>query len=257
MKIATWNVNSIRARIDRVTSWLKKHQPDVVCLQETKVVDELFPRELLEDEGYNLEVFGQKAYNGVAILSKHPVEDAVRGLPGDGEDDEKRVIGCIVKDFMILNLYVPNGQNVGTPKYAFKLDWLLRLRQFLDEKYDTNEKVVVTGDFNITFDDRDVYDPEGLREAIHCSTPEREALKHVMDFGLEDALRKHHEEEGIYTWWHYRAGAFFKKQGLRIDHFLVSTPALDVCKDVSVHTTERAQKGSSDHAPVVADFGDA
>jgi exodeoxyribonuclease-3 len=257
MNIATWNVNSIRARIDRVAPWLREHQPDVVCLQETKVVNELFPRELLEDEGYNLEVFGQKAYNGVAILSKHPVEDVVRGLPGDGEDAERRVIGCIVKDFMILNLYVPNGQNLGTEKFKFKLEWLGRLRQFLDEKYDTSEKVVVTGDFNITFDDRDVHDPERLRETIHCSTPEREALQHVMDFGLDDALRKHHEEAGIYTWWHYRAGAFFKKQGLRIDHFLVSAPALEVCTGVEVHTAERAEKGSSDHAPVVASFEDA
>ena len=199
-------------------------------------------------------MFGQKAYNGVAILSKHPVEDVVRGLPGDPEESEKRVIGCIVNDFMVLNLYVPNGQAVGAEKYKYKLEWLQRLRSFLDDKYQASEKVVVTGDFNITFDDRDVYDPEKLREAIHCSTPEREALQNVMEFGLEDALRKHHEEAGIFTWWHYMAGAFFKKQGLRIDHFLVSQPALELCTEVKVHTQERAKKGSSDHAPVVAAF---
>ena len=254
MNIATWNVNSIRARLDKVTSWLKEKRPDVLCLQETKVTDDLFPREPLEDEGYNIEVFGQKAYNGVAILSKHPVEDVFRGLPGDEGETERRVIGCIVKDFMILNLYVPNGQDLGTEKYKFKLNWLQRLRSLLDEKYDTSEKVVVTGDFNITFDDRDVFDPDAMREAIHCSTPEREALKNVMDFGLEDALRKHHEEAGIYTWWHYRAGAYFKGQGLRIDHFLVSPPALDTCTGVEVDGDERAKKGSSDHAPVVASF---
>ncbi len=258
MKIATWNVNSVRARLGRVVPWLQQHRPDVVCLQETKVVDELFPRELLEDEGYEIVTFGQKTYNGVAILARHRIEDVVRGFPDDAEGADRRVIGCTVNGVMILNLYVPNGQEVGAPKFHWKLEWLRRLRGFLDERYDTREKLVVTGDFNITFDDRDVYDPVALRETIHCSTPERDALRHVTDFGLHDALRRHHEEAGIYTWWHYRAGAYPRDRGLRIDHFLMSKPAYEACTSVTVDKPERSGLGASDHAPVVAelDLGD-
>ncbi len=252
MKIVTWNVNSIRARLPRFLPWLQEQQPDIVCLQETKVVDELFPREPLEDEGYNLITFGQKTYNGVAILSKHPMEDVIKGFPGDGEDAEKRVLGCIIQDLMILNLYVPNGKEVGHAKFQYKMAWLKQLRALLDERYDIDEKVIVTGDFNITFDDRDVYDPEEWREKIHCSTEEREALANIMDFGLQDALRKFHEEEGIYTWWDFRTRGFARKAGLRIDHFLMSPKALEQCSDVAVDLEARDGKGPSDHAPVCA-----
>ena len=190
MRIATWNVNSVRARLNRLLPWLEEHQPDVLCLQETKVVDEQFPFEPIEDQGYECRVFGQKTYNGVAILSRVGSEDVVTGFPDDEDDAQKRVIGCQVGDVQILNLYVPNGSEVGSDKYRFKLDWLARLRAFLDERYDANEKLVVTGDFNITFDDRDVHDPELWHEKILCSTPEREALAEVMAFGLSDALRQ-------------------------------------------------------------------
>lgn len=254
MQIATWNVNSVRARLPRLVPWLEEHQPDVVCLQETKVRDDAFPLEPLEDAGYNVEVFGEKTYNGVALLSKHPIEAVVRGFPGDDADAPKRAIGGIVGDFMVLNLYVPNGKTVGHEKYAFKLGWLERLRAFLDESYDVAEKLVVTGDFNITFDDRDIHDPEAWHEKILCSTAEREALADVMAFGLEDALRKHHEEPGIYTWWDHRAGGFRRNLGLRIDHFLVTPPALEACTDVRVDVEARGGNGASDHAPVVADF---
>jgi exodeoxyribonuclease-3 len=254
MQIATWNVNSVRARLPRLVPWLEEHQPDVLCLQETKVVDELFPREYLEDQGYNVEVFGQKTYNGVAILARHGIEAVVRGFPDDAEDAQKRVIGCQVEDFLILNLYVPNGSAVGSDKYAFKLDWLQRLRRFLDEHYDPADQLVVTGDFNITFDDRDVHDPEAWRDKVHCSPAEREALAEVMAFGLHDALRKHTDEAGIYTWWDMRGGAFHKGEGLRIDHFLVSAPALGSCTAVTVDRDARKGKSPSDHAPVVATF---
>ncbi len=155
---------------------------------------------------------------------------------------------------MILNLYVPNGREVGHDHFHYKLAWLRHVGQLLEESYDASEKVVVTGDFNITFDDRDVHDPERYHEKIHCSTVERDALGDLMAFGLHDGLRKFHEEAGIYTWWHYRAGAYFKGQGLRIDHFLVSPPALETSTGVEVDVEERARKGSSDHAPVVASF---
>ncbi len=255
MKITTWNVNSLRARLTHVVDFLRAHRPDVLCLQETKVQDEQFPRELLEDEGYSIECFGQKSYNGVAILSQEPLEDVCRGLPDDPPDAERRVIGAIARDFMVLNLYVPNGQDVGTDKYRQKLDWLRRLRAFLDTRYSIAEKVVVVGDFNVTLDDRDVHDPVWWHERILCSTAERQAIRNVMAFGLSDALRLHHEEGGIYTWWHYRAGAAFKDDGLRIDHVFVSPPAAACCTDVIVHREERTKKTPSDHVPVTAVFG--
>ena len=254
MRVATWNVNSVRARLPRVLEWLDKAQPDVVCLQETKCLDEVFPREPIEDLGYQIETFGQKTYNGVAILSKHGMEDVVRGFPDDDEDAQKRVIGATVGDLMILNLYVVNGKEVGSDKYAFKLDWLERLNAFVRERYPMTEKVVLTGDFNITFDDRDVYDPEGWRDKILCSEPERAALAKIMEPGLHDAFRKFHEEGGLYTWWDFRTRGFQRGNGMRIDHFLVSQSALDACSGVEVDLEERGMEKPSDHAPVVATF---
>jgi exodeoxyribonuclease-3 len=252
MRIVTWNVNSVRARLPRLLPWLEENAPDVLCLQETKVIDDLFPYEPLEDLGYNVVVHGQKTYNGVAILARHGIEAVVRGFPDDEEGAQARVIGCAVEDVLVLNLYVPNGSSVGSDKYAYKLDWLGRLRAFLDATYDPAEKIVVCGDFNITFDDRDVHDPEKWHEKILCSTPEREALRHVMDFGLTDALRKHHDEAGIYTWWDMRGGSFPRDHGLRIDHFLMSEAALAACTAVDVDREARKGQGPSDHAPVLA-----
>jgi len=256
MKIVTWNVNSVRARLPRLVPWLQQHSPDVVCLQETKVEDGSFPREHIEDEGYNIEVFGQKTYNGVAILSKWDIEAVIKGFPDDEPDAAKRVLGCVVKDVMILNLYVPNGKSVESEHYQAKLVWLKKLRALLDERFDPTEKVVVTGDFNITFDDRDVWNPDGLRDSLHCSAPERDALAHVMEFGLTDALRRLHEEPGIYTWWDHRGRGFDRGEGLRIDHFLLSDAAMDCCTDVTVDTEARGGKGPSDHAPVFATLSD-
>jgi exodeoxyribonuclease-3 len=252
MRIASWNLNSVRARLPRLVPWLEANKPDVLCMQETKVVDEMFPREPFEEAGYNVVTFGQKSYNGVAIASREPIENIVRGFPDDDADGQKRVIGGVIGDVIILNVYVPNGSSVGSDKFALKLAWLDRLRTFLDSDYDVTEKVVVAGDFNITFDDRDVHDPDEWREKIHCSTPEREALGHVMEFGLVDALRKHHEEPGIYTWWDMRGGAFWKDKGLRIDHFLMSPSAVDVCSALDVDRDARKGKGPSDHVPVIA-----
>ncbi len=257
MKIATWNVNSIRARLSRVVPWLQEHSPDIVCMQETKVVDDQFPKELLEDEGYNLMVSGQKTYNGVAVLAQHQIENVITELPdpSTADEKEKRVLGCCIEDFMILNLYVPNGREVGHDHFHYKLAWMKRVRQLLEESYDANEKVVVTGDFNITFDDRDVHDPERYHEKIHCSTPERDALRDLMAFGLHDGLRKFHEEGGIYTWWDYKTRGFSRDHGLRIDHFLLSQKALDACDNVWVDKKERDGNSPSDHAPVLATFG--
>jgi exodeoxyribonuclease-3 len=256
MRVATWNVNSIRARLERVVHWLEAAKPDVLCLQETKCSDEQFPREPLEELGYQVEHYGQRSYNGVALLSRHGLEDVVRGL--DGVDDEvhgRRVIGATVGDLMLLDVYVVNGERVGTPKFARKLQWLELLARHMRERYDlVGEKVVVCGDFNVTFDDRDVYDPELWRERILCSTPEREALAGVMQPGLVDAFRRFHEEGGHYTWWDYRTRGFQRGEGLRIDHFLLSEPALAACTGVEVDTRARGGERPSDHAPVIATF---
>jgi exodeoxyribonuclease III len=252
MKIATWNVNSVRARLPRVIDWLESQKPDVVCLQEIKCLDEQFPRETFEDLGYRVATFGQKTYNGVAILSKQAIEDVVRGLPGEPQDAQKRVIGAQIGDLMLLNLYVVNGESVGSPKYAHKLEWMERVAQFVRERYDMKEKVVLCGDFNVTFDDRDVYDPEGWRGKILCSDAERSALQRIREAGLVDAFRHFREEGGHYTWWDFRTRGFQRGQGLRIDHFLMSEPALSRCSGIEIDTPARGGEKPSDHAPVIA-----
>jgi exodeoxyribonuclease-3 len=252
MRIATWNVNSIRARMSRFLPWLEARKPDVVCLQETKCLDEQFPREPIEELGYNVEVFGEKTYNGVAILSRSRPEDVQRGLPGEPPDAQKRVIGATVSGVMILCVYVVNGKQVGSGEYARKLEWLRRLRSHLESFYDPSEKIVVAGDFNITVDDRDVYDPGEWKERILCSTPEREALAQILDVGFADALRHHHPEPGLYTWWDFRTGGFGRGRGLRIDHLLLSPRALEACTAVEVDLEARKGKTTSDHAPVIA-----
>ena len=258
MRIATWNVNSIRARLPRLLPWLEQDGPDVVCLQETKCLDEVFPREPIEELGYNIAITGQKTYNGVAILSKTPLEAVVMGFPDDSPEAEKRVIGATIGDVMVLNLYVVNGKEVGSDKYAYKLDWLERLHEFIDGQYPSKsgrlaEKLVVTGDFNVTFDDRDVYDPAGWRDKVLCSELERDALAKIMGLGLKDAYRKFEQEGGRYTWWDFRGRGFERgNRGMRIDHFLMSDAAYAACTDVTVDLKARAGEKPSDHAPVIA-----
>jgi len=253
MRIATWNVNSVRARLPRVVAWLAKERPDVLCMQETKVEDEAFPREAFEELGYDVATFGQKTYNGVAIAARQRIEDVRRGIEDGVEDfEEARVIAATVGDVMLLDLYVVNGQEVGADRYFYKLEWLARVRKLITERFDMGEKVVVTGDFNVTFDDRDVHDPKRWHEKILCSTPEREALAKIVDCGLADAFRKFHAEGGHYTWWDFRTLAFKRGWGLRIDHFLMSPPALAACSGVSIDVEERGRERPSDHAPVVA-----
>jgi len=257
MKITTWNVNGLRARLTHVIDFLREVEPDVLCLQETKVQDDLFPVEALEDEGYDVCWFGQKGYNGVAILANRELEDVVKGFADDPEDAERRVLGATVGGVSVLDLYVVNGQDVGTDKYEYKLDWMRRLRAFLDARYAASTPLVVVGDFNVTFDDRDVHDPQWWKDRILCSDRERQAMRNVMAFGLDDALRLHHQQAGIYTWWHYRAGAALADDGLRIDFVLTTAPMTERCRDVIVHKDERLKKSPSDHVPVTAVFADA
>jgi len=252
MKIATWNVNSVRARLPRVVDWLEQKRPDVVCLQEIKCLDEQFPREAIEELGYNVETFGQKTYNGVAILSKQRIEDVERGFPGDALDAQRRVMLATIGDVLLLNVYVVNGEEVGSAKFAYKLEWMAKLADFVAQRLDMREKVVITGDFNVTFDDRDIYDPAAWREKVLCSTPERQALQRVMQPGLVDAFRRFNEEPGHYTWWDFRTRGFERGLGLRIDHFLMSEPALAACSGIEIDQLARGGEKPSDHAPVIA-----
>lgn len=254
VRIATWNVNSVRARLPRLLPWLKERRPDVVCLQELKCVDEAFPREPLEELGYNVETFGQKTYNGVALLSREPIAGVVKGLPGDPEGLERRVIGGTIGRLQVLNVYVVNGQEVGCEKYDDKLAWLDRLRAYIAGDFDLAQPFLLAGDFNVTFDDRDVHDPEAWRERILCSTPERAALARVMDLGLCDAFRAFHQEGGHYTWWDFRTFGFKNNQGLRLDHVLLSPSALAACTGVEIDLEARGGQKPSDHAPVLAAF---
>lgn len=256
MKITSWNVNGIRARLTHIIDFLREHEPDVLCLQETKVIDDLFPRDLIEDEGYDVIFTGQKGYNGVAILAAHKIEDVVMGMPDDPPDADKRVIAATVNGFRVLNLYVVNGQEVGAEKYTYKLDWLRRLRTYLDTDFRASDDIAVVGDFNITRDDRDVHDPAWWKDRILCSDKERDAMRNIMAFGLEDSFRQHHEGAGLYTWWHYTGGSLEKDEGLRIDYVLSSSSASKRCTDVIVHKEERHKKTPSDHAPVTAIYAD-
>jgi len=248
MRIVTWNVNSVRARLARVLEFLERVKPDVVCLQETKCMEDQFPYEPIQDAGYQCAVLGQKTYNGVAILSKRRIEDVRKNF---GEETEARVISAQVEDVLFVNLYVVNGQEVGAERYYYKLDWLARVRDHIGTNFDMKEKLVVLGDFNITFDDRDVHDPDLWREKILCSTPEREALSGFTEMGLADGFRKFHQESGHHTWWDFRTKGFERGLGLRIDHVLMSPSALAATTNAEIDLDARRGEKPSDHAPVV------
>lgn len=249
MIVATWNVNSIRMRLERLLDWLRRRAPDIVCLQETKVVDEDFPAGPIRELGYHCVFRGEKSYNGVAVLARSPILDPVLSLPGD---PECRFIDCTIRGIRVVNLYAPNGGEVGSPKYESKLHWYGRLREYLDAGLDPAAEVALCGDFNVAPDDRDVWDPEQWRGQILFSEPEKEALRRLIAWGLADALRLHHPEGGLYTWWDYRAGAFHRGWGVRIDHILLSRPLAQRCTAVEIDRDERKGKKPSDHAPVLA-----
>jgi exodeoxyribonuclease-3 len=252
VKLATWNINSIRARNDRLLAWLEKERPDVLCLQETKVEDAAFPVDALAKAGYQVATFGQRSYNGVAILSTQPLADVTRAF-GDGEDDgDARVIAATAHGVRVVCVYVVNGQELTSDRYPYKLAWLRRLRAMLDRTAKPDQPLVVCGDMNVAPDDRDVWSPEKWREQIHCSTPEREALAYVLGFGLTDVFRKHHGDEKVYSWWDYRGVAFFKDQGLRIDHIFATTSVADRCTSCTIDRSARKGQDASDHAPVIA-----
>lgn len=257
LTVATYNVNSIRARLDRVLAWLGRSACDVVCLQELKVADDEFPREAFEAAGWHCAVHGQRTYNGVAILSRSPLTGVSAGL-GDGvADPEARLLVAHAAGARIVCAYVPNGQTVGSAKWAYKLAWMARLRAWLERSASPDEPLVLAGDFNVAPEDRDVARPEEWRDSVLCHAEARAALRAIVDWGLVDTVRLHHHGDGPYTWWDYRMLGFPKNNGLRIDHVLVTDPLGRGCRSAYVVRDERKGKQPSDHAPVVAELAGA
>lgn len=253
MKIATWNVNSMNVRQGHVVEWLQAQQPDILVLQEIKQPTEKFPTDALSAIGYHSIASGQKTYNGVAIVSKIRPENPVTDLPGL-DDPQRRVLASTAGDVRVINLYVPNGSEVGSEKYAYKLGWLASLRDFLEAELAEHPNVVVLGDFNIAPADADVHDPEKWGEAILCSPPERQALGALLELGLADVFRQFEQPEKIFSWWDYRAAGFRRNAGLRIDLVLASKAMAERCTASYVDKEPRAWERPSDHAPVVAEF---
>ena len=257
MKIATWNVNSIRTRKDQVLAFLAEEAPDVVGLQEIKVTDDQFPTAAFEEAGYTPVVFGQKTYNGVAFLARTDTvtaEEVVRGFPDDGEEAQARLIAARFGPLRLVNIYLPNGSEVASEKYAYKLDWMERLRNWLDQTFDPAVPTVLVGDFNVATEDRDVYDPEAFRDRVLFSEPEKAAMERIRQWGFTDCFRKHHDEAGLYSWWDYRMNMFRRGNGLRIDHIWASEPAAAACTACDIHVEPRRWERPSDHAPVVAEL---
>ena len=255
MRCASWNVNSLRVRLPQLLAWLETAQPDLIGIQETKIQDEDFPLIDIEAAGYQAIYSGQKTYNGVAILSRLPHQpvDVITDIPGF-EDSQRRVLAATYDDIRFINLYVPNGAMVGSDKYAYKLDWLEHLRYYLQAQLATHRKLIVVGDFNIAPQDRDVHDPVVWEGSVLVSPKERQALQAIQQLGLHDSFRLFHTEEGQFTWWDYRAAAFRRNMGLRIDHILVSQALRDSCTGCQIDTEPRGWERPSDHAPVYADF---
>lgn len=254
MKIATWNVNSVTARLPLVLKWLEAAGPHVLCLQETKCTDDKFPAEAFAELGYRSEAFGQRTYNGVAILSRSAVERVQRGFPDDEEGAHARLLAATVEGVRIVNVYVPNGQFVGSDKYRFKLEWMRRLRALFDEEYKQSEQVLLCGDFNVAPEERDVHDPALWEGRILFSRRERAALEQIKAWGFVDAFRLHTEEGGHFSWWDYRQGAFRRNAGLRIDHIWVSEPLSARNTATWIDTEPRTWERPSDHTPVVAEL---
>jgi exodeoxyribonuclease-3 len=255
MEIATWNVNSLRPRLPQLAQWLARAKPDVVCLQETKVTDDLFPHAEIEAMGYpHRAIWGQKTYNGVAILSKHPLEDVHIGFLEPGADDAARLIRARVQGVTVVDVYVPNGAEVAGDKFFYKLDWLAKLRADLDRFASPDDDVAILGDFNIAPTDADVYDPFEHQGQLLCSKPEREAYQALLGWGLTDAWRKKQPFLTEYSWWAYQASGFRKNHGFRIDHILLSRGLMRRCAAVRIDREPRTWEKPSDHAPVVARF---
>lgn len=253
MKLATWNVNSLTVRLPQVLEWMQAAKPDILVLQEIKQLTEAFPLDALRDAGFHALANGQKTYNGVANISRWPLNDPVTEIPALG-DAQRRVLATTINDLRVINLYVPNGQSLESDKYQYKLGWLAALRDFLAAELKDHEHLAVLGDFNIAPEDRDVYDPADWGDDVLCSGPERAALQELLKLGLVDVFRQFEQPEKIFSWWDYRAARFRRNAGLRIDLILASPALARLCTTSYVDREPRAWERPSDHAPVVAEF---
>jgi exodeoxyribonuclease-3 len=256
MKIATWNVNSIRVRLPQVLVWLQQEAPDVLCLQETKITDEEFPVAAFRESGYRVVYTGQKAYNGVATLSRIPAEKIITSLPS-ADGVQKRLIAATIDGVRVVNVYVPNGEEVGSEKYSYKLSWLAALEKYLGEELKTYPKLALLGDFNIAPEERDVHDPKRWEGHVLFSEKERAAFQGLSRLGLKDVFRKFDQPDKSFSWWDYRAGAFHRNHGLRIDHILCSAVLASECRGCRIDIELRKHERPSDHALVVAEFNAA
>ena len=253
MKIASWNVNSLNVRLPHLIKWLGTTAPDIVALQETKLENSKFPAAAISALGYRCAFSGQKTYNGVAILARDEPSEPITDISGL-DDPQRRILVATVGGVRIVNLYVVNGQAVGSEKFAYKLDWLARVRDFLEAEMQRFPQMIVLGDFNIAPDDRDVHDPAAWHEQILCSTPERTALRSLLDLGLHDSFRLFMQDGGHYSWWDYRQAGFRRNLGLRIDLILASDVLRDRCRSATIDRTPRTWERPSDHTPVLLEL---
>ena len=253
MKLATWNVNSLKVRLPHVLDWLAAEQPDVLCLQETKQEDKAFPYAELKAAGFNAIHNGQKTYNGVALLSKSPALESHLDIP-DLDDPQKRIIAATFDGVRVICAYIPNGSEVGSEKYGYKLRWLKALHAWLADELKRYPQLALLGDYNIAPEDRDVHDPAAWKDKILCSEPEREALRGLVGLGLSDAFRLFEQPEKSFSWWDYRMMGFRRNHGLRIDHILLSAPLAAQCTACRIDREPRKLERPSDHAPVVAEL---
>ena len=253
MLLATWNVNSLRVRLPHLKDWLAANLVDAIALQETKLPDPEFPREEIEALGLHVAFSGQRTYNGVAILARHPLEDVVAGIPGF-EDEQKRVLAATVGGVRMVDVYVPNGQAVGSDKFEYKLRWFEALRKYVAAELERHPRLVVLGDYNVAPEDRDVHDPKAWEGSVHVSEPERAALRALQSLGLEDCFRRFEQPDKSFSWWDYRMMAFRRNAGLRIDLILASSKLAEKCVESRIDKAPRKLERPSDHTPVLATF---
>ena len=254
VKIATWNVNSIKARLPNLLAWLESAKPDVLLLQELKCVEENFPRLEIESLGYHVATVGQKSYNGVAILSRQPIEDALGRLPGEPEDEQARYLEAATFGLRVASIYLPNGNPTDSEKYPYKLRWMARLEAHVRNLLMSEQPVLLGGDYNICPSDVDVYDPERFRNDALCRPESRQAFRRLVNLGLTEAWRALHETPHVYSYWDYTGGAYENDNGLRIDHFLLSAQAADRLLSCEIDRAPRGEQKASDHTPVICDL---
>lgn len=255
MKVATWNINSIKSRLEHVVRWCESARPDVVCLQETKTVDKDFPFARFASAGYEyVAAQGERSYNGVAILSRSPLEDIENALPGKNDDDQKRFLTATVDGLRIVNVYIPHGTKFGSEKFEYKLDWIKRLREYFDERFTANDLVLLCGDLNVAPHELDVWNPNRWKEKLHFTKPERDAIQDLKRWGFVDLFRQINDDEREYSWWDHMEWSFRKDQGLRIDHLWASQALAGLCSDCWIDKEPRGWELPSDHAPVVAEL---